>query len=200
MDAEQWDYRYVQSELVWGIKPNQFVAAQIEVAGLAAGRALDLACGEGRNSIWLASLGWDVKGIDFSGVAIEKAAKLAAKDGIEVDFEVGDVLACDLDSAQYDLVLLAYVQLAPDQRKVLVARSIEALAPGGVILVVAHDLTNLEDGYGGPQAPEMLWALDESIEQLQGLDIEVGEIARREVATEDGPRVALDTLIRARKQ
>ncbi|MGZ6839894.1 MAG: class I SAM-dependent methyltransferase, partial [Frankiaceae bacterium] len=60
MDAGQWDARYTSSELVWGAEPNVFVAA--ELGGLAPGEALDVACGEGRNSIWLARRGWQAVG------------------------------------------------------------------------------------------------------------------------------------------
>jgi Tellurite resistance protein TehB len=60
MDAAGWDARYSKRELVWGSQPNRFVAA--ELTGLGPGRALDVACGEGRNAIWLASRGWNATG------------------------------------------------------------------------------------------------------------------------------------------
>ena len=56
MDANAWDERYAATELVWSAGPNQFV--EHEVADLPPGRALDLACGEGRNARWLADRGW----------------------------------------------------------------------------------------------------------------------------------------------
>ena len=71
----QWDARYAATELVWSVTPNQFVAA--ELADLPPGRAVDLAAGEGRNAIWLASRGWDVTAVDFSQVALDKGRRLA---------------------------------------------------------------------------------------------------------------------------
>jgi hypothetical protein len=56
MDAHAWDQRYAASEQVWSLGPNQFVASEVD--DLPAGRALDLACGEGRNALWLAGRGW----------------------------------------------------------------------------------------------------------------------------------------------
>ena len=71
MQREDWDRRYAEVENLWAVRPNRFLVAEAEP--LEPGRALDLACGEGQNAVWLASLGWDVTGVDFSEVAIAKA-------------------------------------------------------------------------------------------------------------------------------
>jgi 2-polyprenyl-3-methyl-5-hydroxy-6-metoxy-1,4-benzoquinol methylase len=108
MDARAWDDRYAGGELLWGSGPNRFVAA--ECADLAPGRALDLACGEGRNTIWLAERGWQAEGIDWSAVAIDKAKQLAAQRGATAaTFRVGDLLDETPDPRAYDLVLIAYL-------------------------------------------------------------------------------------------
>ncbi len=75
MDREQWDRHYGGDELVWTSAPNRFLVS--EVAALPPGRAVDLACGEGRNAIWLAERGWTVTGVDFSPVGLAKAQRLA---------------------------------------------------------------------------------------------------------------------------
>ena len=71
MGPEDWNRRYSGSELLWTAQPNRFLVA--EATGLPPGRALDLACGEGRNAVWLAAQGWRVTGVDFSEMAISKA-------------------------------------------------------------------------------------------------------------------------------
>lgn len=81
-DSAGWDRRYAGSELVWTSEANRFLAAEAE--GLAVGRALDLACGEGRNAVWLAQRGWQVTGVDFSQVGLDKAARLAEQRGVWV--------------------------------------------------------------------------------------------------------------------
>ena len=63
MDAQQWNDRYATSEFVWTTTANQFLPAEVEV--MTAGKALDLACGEGRNAVWLANQGWAATGVDF---------------------------------------------------------------------------------------------------------------------------------------
>ncbi len=83
MDSQQWDERYASSEFTWSTEPNQFVAA--ELAGLPPGRALDLAAGEGRNTVWLAERGWHVTAVDFSRVGLEKGRRLGAARGVDAD-------------------------------------------------------------------------------------------------------------------
>lgn len=76
MEATEWDRRYAEQELVWSAGPNQFLVE--EAAGLAPGRALDVAAGEGRNAVWLAERGWRVTAVDFSTVGIDKGRRIAA--------------------------------------------------------------------------------------------------------------------------
>lgn len=166
MDAAAWDERYAGTGLVWSAGPNQFVEA--ELADLPPGRALDLACGEGRNARWLASRGWQVVGMDFSPVAIEKARKVAP----DVDWRVGDVLTAELPGP-VDLVVVAYLQLPAEERRVVLRRAFGALAHGGTLFVVAHDSTNLAEGSGGPQDPRVLYTAEDVLEDLAVADPEV---------------------------
>ena len=196
MDAGAWDARYAEADQVWSTGPNQFVEA--ELADLPPGRALDLACGEGRNAIWLARRGWEVTAIDFSEVAVERARRLA--DGLPVAWTVGDALSVELPQA--DLVVLAYLQLAPEQRRTVVRRAFAALAPGGTLLVVAHDSTNLTEGTGGPQDPDVLYTAQDVLADLAGESLEVlrAERVPRVVAGDDGhggsDGTAWDCLVR----
>jgi SAM-dependent methyltransferase len=153
VDAAAWDERYASAALVWGAEPNRFLPP--EVAGLPAGRGADLACGEGRNAIWLAAQGWSMTGVDFSAVAIGKARELADAQGVSVDFEVADVVTHRLE-AVHDLVIVFYLQLAPPERAAVLANAAGGLASGGTFLMVAHDRDNIEHGHGGPQDPLVL--------------------------------------------
>jgi SAM-dependent methyltransferase len=140
VDAEAWDERYAASELVWSREPNQFVAA--ELADLPPGTAVDLAAGEGRNAIWLASRGWSATAVDFSQVALDKGARLAAQAGIDVTWVCADATAWQ-PPEPVDLVVVAYLQLPAEDRRRAVRGAGRMLAPGGTLLLVAHDSTNL---------------------------------------------------------
>lgn len=196
MRREDWDRRYEERELLWSASPNRFLVA--EAAGLAPARALDLACGEGRNAIWLAELGWQVTAVDFSEVAIAKARERAARDGADVDFVCGDLLDYEPEPEAYDLVLVLYLQLPAGERRLVLSRAASALASGGTFLLVGHDLTNLTEGAGGPSDPEVLYTPNDIAAELHGLEIEKAERVLREVEGADRP--AIDALVRARRR
>lgn len=166
---------------------------------LAPGRALDLACGEGRNAVWLAEQGWQVTGVDFSEVAIEKARRLATARKVEVEWLVADLLQFQLPSEAFELVLLFYLQLPAAERQQIVRAAADAVAPGGTLLLVAHDSRNLEQGYGGPKEPDVLYTAEEVIADLNGLEVERAELVERPVDAPEGERVALDALVRAHR-
>lgn len=197
MDRHQWDERYASTELVWSAEANRFVVE--ELAGLAPGRALDLGAGEGRNAIWLAEQGWQVTAVDFSTAGLAKGAKLAESRGVSVDWVEADLLEYRPAADAYDLVLLAYIHLLPDDFEGLLSQAAAALAHGGTLLVVGHDVDNIAHGYGGPQVPEILHRADAVVSALPGLRIHRAGQARRPVQTPEGERVAIDTVVRAQR-
>ncbi|MEX2625453.1 MAG: class I SAM-dependent methyltransferase, partial [Ilumatobacteraceae bacterium] len=188
MDAGKWDERYAGQELVWSAEPNRFVVEVVD--GWPPGRALDVACGEGRNAIWLARQGWDVAAVDFSSVAIDRGRRLADEAGVQVTWECADVTTHPLGDAEYDLVLLAYLQLPDDLLGPVLRRAAAAAASGGAVVVVAHARDNLAHGVGGPQDPSVLPTPDEVVAHLGDLTVERAEHVRRRVDTPDGVRDA----------
>ncbi len=195
MQREDWDKRYASVENLWAVKPNRFLVA--EVAGLKPGRALDLACGEGQNAIWLATLGWDVTGVDFSEVAIAKARARAERDGVRAEFVCADLLGYEPAVGAFDLVLVLYLHIPADGRRQVLASAAAALAPGGTFVLVGHDLTNMIDGVGGPSDPDLLCTPDQIASELPGLEIVKAERVFRDVAGEE--RDAIDALVRAQR-
>lgn len=199
MSSEDWDRRYGERELIWTAEPNRFLVAEVE--SLEPGRGLDLACGEGRNAVWLADAGWRMTGVDFSPVALEKARDLAAARGVEAQWVVADLFDYRPDPEAFDLVLIFYLQVPEAQRRKVVRAAATAVAPGGTLLLVAHDSSNLEHGYGGPQSATVLYTAEDVVSDLDGsgLQIELAQRVQRPVATAEGERVALDALVRARR-
>jgi SAM-dependent methyltransferase len=198
-DAQTWDERYRSTELLWGSEPNRFVRRLCE--RLPAGDAVDIACGEGRNTLWLARLGWRVLGVDFSEAAIERARTLTSAESEEVrlhvSWRVGDVTVEPPAPSRYDLALLSYLHIPPADFDPLARAVARCVRPAGRLVVVGHDRRNLAEGVGGPQeldrlyAPEQLAALAEEA----GLVVEVADTVER--PTGDG--TALDSILRARR-
>ena len=198
MDQADWDRRYAGSELLWTARPNRFLVAETDA--LAPGRALDLACGEGRNAVWLAERGWHVTGVDFSEVALEKARRLAAARGVEVEWTADDLLRYSYPEGAFDLVLVLYLQVPGAERAQIVRNACRAIAPGGTFLLFGHDSRNLEHGYGGPRDPSVLYTADDVVADLDRLTIESAAVVERPVEIPGGGNaVALDVLVRARR-
>jgi SAM-dependent methyltransferase len=195
VNRDEWDRRYAVREFVWNTGPNRFVAE--ELSGLDPGVALDLAAGEGRNAVWLAGRGWRVTAVDFSGVALEKARKLAGDSGVTVDWVQADLHDYQPAPGAYDLVVVSYLHLLPAERAVVLRRAAAALAVHGIAFVVGHDLDNLAHGTGGPQDPAVLYTPQAISAELRGLIVKRSGRVHRPVETEDGVRQAIDTLVLA---
>ena len=117
-----WNERYSTRGMVWGTDANQFVAAF--AAHLSPRPVLDLGCGQGRNAVWLARQGHTVTGIDQSHVAIGQARRLAADNGVQVEFEVMDIVEDWTPPFEaFELVVLSYLQLPSEARKVAHAKA-----------------------------------------------------------------------------
>ncbi len=166
------------------------------------GTALDVACGEGRNALWLAELGWRATGIDFSGVAIDKARQIAQHRGVLVDWQVADITSAEIPGAAFDLVLVAYVHTDAQARAAWLPKVINAVKPGGLFIYIGHDPDNIEHGVGGPQDPGLLPGTQDITSLLDGFDIMAAEVVERPVAADPGhgraqEGTALDTFVRA---
>jgi SAM-dependent methyltransferase len=196
MDQRAWDERYAGAELVWTAEANRFLVA--EVTDLEPGRAADLAAGECRNAVWLAERGWDVDAIDFSAVGLEKGVRLAEHRGVgdRVHPVVADLAGWSAPRT-YDLVLVAYLHLPEPVRTAVFSAAAEAVAPGGTLLAIGHDLANLDGGYGGPQDPAVLTTAPALVAAIGDLTVIRAEPVERPVATSEGERIAIDHVLRA---
>ncbi|MEU1985120.1 class I SAM-dependent methyltransferase [Nocardia sp. NPDC019395] len=216
MDAAEWDARYVQSELVWGAPPNNTVVEFVhgldrrvprlpgpdgEVPELP--RALDLACGEGRNALWLGTHGWQVRAVDFSQVGIDKgrtvATRLSRSIRERITWQCADVTEADVDlGGPYELVLMVFLHLLPAERRQMVRRAAAMLTPGGMLLVLGHDSSNPERGHGGPQDSAILFTPQDVVADLgddSGIEVDTARQILR--PTESGD--AIDALVVATK-
>ena len=195
MKREDWNRRYAGVDSLWSAKPNRFLVAEVE--GLEPGRALDLACGAGQNAVWLAGLRWEVTAVDYADVAVAKGIERAARAGVAVDFQVRDLLDYVPEPRAFDLVLILYLHMSSEGRRLVLERAADAVAPGGTLVLVGHDLLNLTEGVGGPSDPDLLFTPDGVVAELPGLEIAKAERLLRDVDGHDRP--AIDALVRARR-
>ncbi len=136
MDDAAWDARYAEADRVWSGAPNGALVA--EVSGMPPGRVLDVGCGEGADAVWLARQGWEVVALDVSRVALDRAAAHAAEAGVEVEWVHAGLVEADLPDWSFDLVSAQYPALLATADDVAEHALVDAVAPGGVLLVVHH--------------------------------------------------------------
>lgn len=180
MNQQMWEERYAQREAVWSGKVNPWL---VEVAGpLSPGTALDLACGEGGDAIWLAEQGWQVTGVDFAAAGLARAAKAAEATGVAVDWVQADLSQWQ-PTETFDLVTMHFLH-GPRELREAALRSAWA-ATGGTLLVVSHDKANLTEGTaGGPPDPDVLYGPTEMLAAI-GVGADDPVVRRAEVVVRD---------------
>ncbi len=204
VDRDSYDELYRSTPAVWSGRPNRQLV--VEASDLAAGTALDAGCGEGGDALWLAERGWRITAVDFSAVALERAAAAARARGLEdrIEWRHEDLDAWTPPVGRFDLVTAHYLHAAWSDRARMFAGLAAAVAPGGTLLVVGH-LTGEQWGSGSHHAhePGALYAAEDVAALLdpdEWRDV-VTEIRDRdpEAAGRTGNTVP-DTVLVARKQ
>ena len=192
-DKDKWDARYRGGAYAERRHPSALLAAWLPRLELPATRrtALDVACGAGRNALYLARRGWQVNAVDISTVALERLEADAAAERLPVncmqmDLEPVDSAAERFEGREHDLaVMMRYTNVA------LVKALADAMRPGGYLLIEKHLETRAE--VAGPKNPRFRVAPGALRRAAAGLDI----IDYREgvVTDPDGRRVALAQLV-----
>lgn len=197
-DHASWEERYRGSAALWSGRANPPLIA--ETAGLIPGRALDVGCGEGGDVLWLAGRGWQVTGLDWSQVALDRAAAHAATAGLteRVEWVLGDTDTWQPPAGAYDLVAAHFLHPTAAQRGPLLERLAAAVAPGGTLLWVGHP-------YDAERAA--LWGADRFVvaqEVAADLDPALWEVVvaenRPRVTGGDGHHYEGDEVLKARRR
>lgn len=185
-DAEaMWNQRFSTPGFLFGTEPNVWLRNHA-TAWRPGERVLCVADGEGRNSAWLAARGLRVDAFDLSPVAVDKARRLAAERGVAVDYAVADIHALAWPRDVYDGIAAIFIQFAtPEQRARLFAGMIDALKPGGTLVLQGYTPKQLEYRTGGPPFASHLYTEALLREAFAALDITTLEAYEAEV--DEGP-------------
>jgi len=175
-----WDERHRAGDFE-GQGPNPALVSG--VAGLRPGSALELASGSGTNAVWLAGQGWQTTAVDWSPVGLANGKAKAVEAGVEVEWLERDLFAWSPPARSFDLVVIVYLHVPPEERALIYPRAAAAVAPGGRLLVVGHDRLNATEGEGGPPDTVRLFTADEIGRELLAADpdlrVERAEVVRR---------------------
>jgi SAM-dependent methyltransferase len=196
-----WESRYAGGDRIWSGRPNQAVVKTLN--SLDPGRALDLGCGEGGDSVWLAERGWQVTAVDIAPAALARAKALADARGLsggQITWLVEDLSSWQPTTCDYELVAACFLHSPIDfPRTSVLQRAAAAVAPGGYLLIVGH-----------AEAPPWAWAQGHAdhhfpspTEELSTLQLDdanwetvIGEVLPREATGPDGQAATLhDTVV-----
>jgi SAM-dependent methyltransferase len=176
-----WDERYGEPGFVYGTEPNDFLAANAARFLPPKGEILSLGEGEGRNAVFLASLGFRVTGVDGSSVGLEKARALAQQRGVRLETVVADLATFDLGTERWDGIISIWCHTPSALRRRLHRSVVAALRPGGVFLLESYTPAQLQYKTGGPPSADLLMTLAAAREELAGLELLEAEEKLREV-------------------
>lgn len=203
-----WDERYAGSDRVWSGNPNTRLVEQ--VADLTPGTALDVACGEGGDAIWLARQGWKVTAVDVSEVALAKVAAHAEDAGVEDRIRIGfyDALSepRPVPRHTFDLVTVSFLHVPVPDFPEIYRGIAEAVAPGGRLLITAHHPHDVTSGARHDHGPGLLFEPERVLDTLSvgapgsPWEVEVVDTPTREQVTPDGPLEVRDTVVRLRRR
>jgi SAM-dependent methyltransferase len=198
-DTRTWDAFYATSgdgAPRWSGLPNGSLV--VEVADLEPGTALDVGCGEGADAIWLAHRGWKVTALDPSAVALERAASAAALIEITVTWQHGGLIELAGELNTFDLVSVQYGVLPLDTESTAIRLLCRAVAPGGTLLVVHHELDLAHHGHDSFDPAAHVMPDDVAAHLGSEWQIETYERRdRRSKPTPEAPHVR-DIVLRAR--
>jgi SAM-dependent methyltransferase len=204
-DESFWDERYRSAPAIWSGRPNAQLVA--EVTDLPAGSALDAGCGEGGDALWLADRGWEVTAVDLSRVALDRAAGHAAEripgSAGRIRWVHADLTTWQPPAASFDLVSTHFLHLPSGTREPVFAGLAAAVAPGGTLLVVAHDPSDLHTTMQRPHLPDLFFTAQEVAASLDPdtWEVVVAEARTRTATDHEGREVTIaDAVLRARRR
>lgn len=176
-----WDRKFSRDELTYGHRPNAFLRAHAHQVLAHHGSVLSLGEGEGRNGVWLARHGWQVRAVDRSAQALTKLRRWAATAGVHIDTVCDDVARFLPEPAAWDAVVLLHMHLPPTVRRRVHRRAAEALRPGGVLLLEALRPAQLDRATSGPDDPAMLYRAADLRADFEPLQIKLLECEDRHI-------------------
>ena len=165
-----WDERYSESGFAFGTEPNDFLVASVGLLQPDS-QILCLAEGEGRNGVYLASLGHRVTAVDSSSVGLEKTLQLAVERGVSIDVVEADLEDFAIQPGSFQAIISIFCHLAPATRARLHRKVCAGLSPRGVFILEGYAKKQIHTDTGGPRKIELLMDLEELKHELQPLTL-----------------------------
>lgn len=202
MNSDDWNVRYrdarVDSGSLWSATPPKIIRDTL--ATLSPGTALDLATGDGRTAVWLAQQGWKTTGVDFSAEALLTAQERARRNNVDqIHWVCADARNWTPETT-FDVVIVAYLHLPRMENAELLHRAAHWVAPGGTLIVLGHDVSNIAAGGHGPRNVDVLYSPELLRNNVQStLTVARCEMLHRNPTDDpesaDDTRLSVDTIL-----
>ena len=181
-----WDQRFSGEEYLFGTEPAQALV-KLEKYLVPNGRTLVVADGEGRNSVYLATKGFDVVATDFSEVGIDKAKALAAQKNVSVDYRHCDIYDQDWSAEKYDNVVAIFIQfVTPSEIKKIFEGLQSAVKLGGTLLIHGYTPEQIKYGTGGPSNPDHMYTEELLASSFANMSIKLNRAYYAEISEGTG--------------
>ena len=136
-DQIRWDKKYATKKYLFGREAIPFLQDHVDL--LPKGHVLDLAMGEGRNGVFLATKGFQVTGVDISAEGLKKAETLAAELGVTIKTVVADLESYEIPANTFDVIICTYYL-----QRDLFPKIATALKPGGIALIETYTIDHIQ--------------------------------------------------------
>ena len=204
-DRDFWEDRYASNERAWSGNPNPVLVS--EAAQLTPGRALDIGSGEGADALWLAQQGWQVTGVDIAANALDKARAHAQSvdpaAATRIDWQQRDLTEWSPEPRSYDLVSSQFMHLPKPAMTTLFRSMAAAVAPGGSLLIVGHDVSDVhEHSEHRGHLSERMFSVDDVLDAIKGenLRIVIAESRSRHSSPAQGSEFFHDVVVMASRK
>ena len=198
MDAQFWDEMYRSRDQVFSGFPNGVLVT--EVTELPPGQALDVGCGEGADALWLARRGWQVTAVDISPTALQRAAAAATDVNGRVTWAQADLTSAPPPAGAFDLVSVQYFPLPQQPDHTALRGLLDAVAPGGTLLIASHDPADLPPGHDHGFDPSDYYQPDDVAGLLDhDWTVLINETRPRTAPAPPGTHHTHDTVLRAHR-
>lgn len=161
-----WNERYASEDYIYGTSPNIFFKKVLD--NLPAGKLLIPGDGEGRNSVYAASKGWEVFAFDSSSEGRKKALHLAKLKGVSFRYDISDYESFKTEE-KFDALALIFTHVSPEIRRLLHKKYLSFLKPGASVILQVFSKEQLGLPSGGPKDIGMLCSTEELKEDFKEL-------------------------------
>lgn len=184
---EMWNERFRQRAYVYGESPNEYLKEQLDK--LLPGTILFPAEGEGRNAVYAAKSGWTASAFDISIAGQKKAFQLAEKNGVRIDYQLGELASLGYQPGQFDALALIYAHFPSPIKSVYLKTLSTFVRKQGTLIFEAFSKSHLayvarNSSVGGPRELDMLYSAEEIKDCFPGF--EVLELVEKEIDLREG--------------